>query len=98
MVTIDVKLVLFFFCVLSAVLSSGSGAPKESKEPEKHEFEVQKLRVKDANGGKDWILELKGDIITSQYREGVSSVLNHANCFTNCKHYLRKPQHKQAES
>ena len=76
MATIDVKLIFFCFCVLSVAINSGNGAPKESKEPEKHEFEVQKLRVKDTNGGKDWILELKGDIIVNQYREGVSSVSN----------------------
>ena len=68
MTVIDFKLVILYFCILSVVLNSGSGAPLE-----KHEFQVRKLRVKDENGGKDWILELKGDIIIDQYREGVSS-------------------------
>ena len=68
MAIIDFKLVILHFCILSVVLNSGSGAPLE-----KHEFEVRRLRVKDENGGKDWILELKGDIIIDQYREGVSS-------------------------
>lgn len=34
---------------------------------------VNKIRIPDDDGGKDWILEVKGDIIQVQYRDGVSS-------------------------
>lgn len=34
--------------------------------------EVTKYTVRDEEGGQDWIIEMKGDVIIDQYREGVS--------------------------
>ena len=32
-------------------------------------------RMKDEDGGKDWICEVMGDIVIAQYRDGVSNEL-----------------------
>lgn len=34
--------------------------------------ELTKIQIPDEEGGKDWIIELKDDVIIDQYREGVS--------------------------
>lgn len=43
-----------------------------------------KIRIPDENGGKDWILEAQGDIITMKYWDGVRRFTNCYLIFDNC--------------
>lgn len=69
--------------IISLLLVSISFTGIQSKETESSneitsESGVSIVRVPHKDGGKDWILEVRDDLITMSYRDGVR---RHTNCY-----------------